>query len=116
MAEGGVAAISELDYFSDDVPEAAAEYMKRMYPDIKTESGNVALINASGYEVLGTHRLPTEAWWANYYGPLRENIAAMKDSDDEIMQAVIRDTEEEMHFFEAFSDVYGYTFFIMRAV
>jgi len=116
MAKGGVAAISELDYFSDDVPDAAAEYMQRMYPDIKAESGNVALINALGYEVLGTHRLPTEAWWTNYYGPLRKNIAAMKDSDDEVMQAVIRDTEEEMRFFEQFSDVYGYTFFIVRAV
>ena len=78
--------------------------------------GNIKLINSSGYELLSTHRLPTKAWWDNYYNPLRENIKLHKNSSDPIMQAVIEETKEEMSFFKEHADNYGYTFYLMRAV
>ncbi len=116
MAANGIAVISEMNYFSNDVPEIIAHYMKNAYPGIKTESKNVALINSSGFEVLAVHRLPSKAWWDNYYNPLRENIMALKDTNDEIMQTVVHETEEEMNFFKEHHEDYGYTFYIMKAV
>lgn len=116
MAKNGVAVISEMNYFSNDVPEVVTQYMKNIYPGIKTESKNVDLINSSGFEFLAAHRLPLKAWWDNYYDPLRENIMALKDSSDEVMQAVIHETEEEMKSFKEHHEDYGYTFYIMRAV
>ena len=116
MADNGIAVISEMNYFSDDVPETVTQYMKTAYPLINTESENVELINASGFEVLALRRLPSQAWWDNYYGPLRENITALKDTSDNVMQAVINDTEEEMRFFKEHEKDYGYTFYIMRAI
>lgn len=116
MAKNGVAVISEMNYFSNVVPEVVMQYMKNAYPDIKTESKNVDLINSSGFEVLAVHRLPTKAWWDNYYNPLRENIMALKDTGDELMQAVIHETEEEMKFFNEHHEDYGYTVYIMRVV
>lgn len=116
MAANGIAVISEMNYFSNDVPQSAAQYIKYMYPGIKTESKNVELINSSGFENFGVHRLPSRAWWENYYGPLRENMIALKDDSDDVMQAVIKETEEEMKFFKAHEKDYGYTMYIMRAV
>lgn len=116
MAGNGIAVISEMNYLSNDVPEIVTQYMKNAYPGIKTESKNVDLINSSGFEVLGVHRLPSKAWWDNYYDPLRENIRALKDSSDNVMQAVISETEEEMEFFKEHKKDYGYTFYIMRAI
>lgn len=116
MVANGIALISEMNYFSNDVPEIVAHYMKNAYPGIKTESKNVDLINSSGFEVLAVHRLPSKAWWDNYYDPLRENIRALKDSSDNVMQAVISETEEEMEFFKEYEKDYGYTFYIMRAI
>jgi hypothetical protein len=105
-----------MNYFSNKVPDVVAKYMKHAYPGIKTESENNDLINSSGFRVLAVHRLPSIAWWDNYYDPLRENIAALKDTGDDVMQAVINDTEEEMNLFRAYQDDYGYSYYIMCAV
>ena len=116
MAASGVAMISEMNYFSDDVPEIVVQYMKNAYPGIKTELENMDLINSSGFKVLAVHRLPSKAWWDNYYDPLRENIMALKDTGDIVMQAVINETEEEMQFFKEHQEDYGYAYYLMRAV
>lgn len=116
MAPDGIAVVSEMNYFTDQVPEPVKNYMQSVYPDIKSEPENSEIINSSGFELMGAYRLPTNAWWDNYYGPLRINIESFRDSDDSVMQSVIRDTEEEMSFFEKYEDVYGYSFYIMKAV
>lgn len=115
MAVNGIVVISEMSYFSDNPPDIVVRYMENAYPDIKTEADNVELINSSGFKVLTVQRLPSQAWWDNYYDPLRKNIMALKDTDDSIMQTVIRETEEEMKFFKAYQEDYGYTFYVMRA-
>ena len=94
MADNGIAVISEMNYFTGEVPEPVQVFMEKLYPGIKTEQYNAEAIRSSGFNVLGTHRLPSNAWWDNYYGPLRKNIASLKNSNDSVMQAVIRDTEE----------------------
>ena len=116
MAPNGVAVISEMNYFSNNVPEDVVQYMKSAYPGIKTEAENSILINSSGFKLVALHRLPPSAWWDYYYDPLRENITALKDNDDDVMQAVINETEEEMKFFKAHQEDCGYTYYIMRAV
>jgi cyclopropane fatty-acyl-phospholipid synthase-like methyltransferase len=113
---GGIVVISEMNFFTDNAPSSVVEYMKTAYPGIKTESKNVELINLSGFTFLELHRLPSRAWWENYYGPLQENLLQLKCVDDEVMQMVIHETEEEMQFFEKNHKVYGYTFYIMRAI
>ena len=112
----GIAVISEMNYFSADAPEDVRQYMEVAYPEIKTEAENVDLIKTSGYEVLGVHRLPAKAWWLNYYDPLSEKINDMERSEDSVMQAVIRETLEEMKFFKEREQDYGYTYYIMRAI
>ncbi len=116
LVQGGIAIISEMTYFTDNPSKAVKEYMSNAYPDIKTESENVDVIKAAGFDVLGVHRLPAEAWWKNYYDPLHKNMDALKDTDDEMMQIVIEETEAEMAFFREHHQEYGYTFFIMQAV
>ena len=111
----GIAVISEMNYFSAQVPESTARYLKHLYPGIETEAANVELINSTGFEVLGVHRLPATAWWDNYYGPLQNKISAMEFSSDPALRGAIRDTQEEMDFFKAHEKDYGYTYFVMRA-
>jgi SAM-dependent methyltransferase len=116
MVANGVAVISEMNYFSNKVPDVVAKYMKHAYPGIKTESENNDLINSSGFRLVAAHRLPSKAWWDNYYDPLRERIAEYTDTDDRVMQAVIKETEEEMDLFKEYQDIYGYTYYISTAV
>ena len=116
MADNGIAVISELSYFTSEVPEPVRVYWQKAYPTIGTESENSNHANSSGFEILGIHRLPSKAWWDNYYGPLRENMNSFKHSEDSIMQSVIKETEKEMKLFEEHEKHYGYSFYIMKAV
>ena len=116
MASNGIAVISEMNYFTNEVPEPVNAFMQNAYPAIKTQPDNSDIINLSGFEVLGVHRLPSKAWWDNYYEPLRNNIEIFKDSNDSIMQSVISETEDEMKFFKSYEKVYGYSYYIMKAV
>ncbi len=116
MAANGMAVISEMNYFTNAVPESVRVYWQKAYPAIGTESENSNHANLSGFEVLGIHRLPAKAWWDNYYGPLTKNMSSFKNSEDKIMQSVIKETEEEMKFFKEHGEHYGYSFYIMKAV
>ncbi|MHC5075943.1 MAG: SAM-dependent methyltransferase [Planctomycetota bacterium] len=116
MASNGIAVISEMNYFTSDVPEPLILFMQNVYPAIKTEPENSDIINSSGFEVSGVYRLPSKAWWDNYYNPLRKNVESFKNSNDRVMQSVISEMEEEMKFFEQYEKFYGYSFYIMKAV
>ena len=114
LANSGIAVISEMSWFTDDVSKPAMAYWQNAYPRMGTEAENMARANRSGFRVLSTHRLPSQAWWVNYYEPLRERMQQMEMTP--IAQSVIRETEEEMRLFEKFSDSYGYTFYVLEAV
>jgi ubiquinone/menaquinone biosynthesis C-methylase UbiE len=113
LANTGIAVISEMSWFTDDVPEPAIAYWQNAYPMMGTEAENIAQANRSGFSVLSTYRLPSHAWWVNYYEPLRKRMQQIEITP--ITQSVIRETEDEMLLFEKFSDFYGYTFYILQA-
>jgi cyclopropane fatty-acyl-phospholipid synthase-like methyltransferase len=116
MATDGIAVISELSYFTSDVPESLRAYWQDAYPNIGTETENSNHANSSGFEILGVHRLPSEAWWDNYYEPLRRNMRSFEHSEDKIMRSVIREAEKEMSLFHEYEKYYGYSFYVMKAV
>lgn len=112
LANSSIAVISEMSWFSDHGPEPAITYWQDAYPLMGTEAGNIARANQSGFKVISTHRLPSQAWWVNYYEPLRERMQQIKITPS--TQAVICETEEEIRLFEKFSDFYGYTFYVLK--
>jgi SAM-dependent methyltransferase len=114
LANRGIAVISEMSWFTNNAPDSVIAYWQNAYPRMGTEAGNIDRASRSGFSVLFTHRLPSQAWWVNYYEPLRERMQQIEITP--ITQSVIHETEEEMRMFEKFSDYYGYTFYILQAV
>ena len=114
LADGGIAVITEMNYFSDQTSAAVTRFMQQAYPTIQTEEANIALIESSGFELLGVQRLPSSAWWKNYYGPLNERIETLKPGAGEELLLIISETEQEMELFRAYADEYGYTCYLMR--
>jgi SAM-dependent methyltransferase len=113
LSNKGIAVLSEMSWFTDDAPEPAVAYWQNAYPSMGTEAENIDRANRSGFRVLSTHRLPSQAWWVNYYEPLRERMGQLEISPSN--QSVIRETEEEIKLFEKFSNFYGYTFYVLQA-
>ncbi|WP_310485790.1 class I SAM-dependent methyltransferase [Chamaesiphon sp. VAR_48_metabat_403] len=114
LTDSGIAVISELSWFIDRPPDPAIAYWQNAYPMMGTEAENIDRANRSGFRVLSTHRLPSQAWWVNYYEPLRERMQQIEITP--ITRSVIHETEAEMRMFERFSDSYGYTFYVLQAV
>ncbi len=113
LANGGVAVISEMSWFADEVPEPARTYWQNAYPMMGSEAENIDRANRAGFKILFTQRLPSQAWWINYYEPLRKRMPQIEMTPS--TQLVIRETEAEMSLFEKFSDTYGYTFYVLQA-
>ncbi len=111
LAVKGVAVISEMSWFADDVPGPARDFWQSEYPAMATETQNLALAKEAGFAHVFTERLPSNAWWENYYYPLQERMDTVART--EMMQRLIRDTEKEMSLFERYSDFYGYTFYVL---
>ncbi len=114
IADGGVAVISEMNWFSQDAPEPAREFWNVVYPEMGSEEQNIEYARQCGFRVLQTHRLSQQAWWDNYYNPLKERIKSLQATADHIMQTVIHETDTEIDLFERFGDSYGYTFYVLQ--
>jgi len=111
VAAAGVAVVSELSWFGQTAPGPARDFWAAAYPGMGSEQQNVDRAGEAGYRVIFTERLPSSAWWQNYYGPLRERMRQVTATG--VMQAVIQETEQEMALFEKYSECYGYTFYVM---
>mgnify|MGYP006282216871 CR=1 FL=1 len=113
LAPGGLAVISEMSWFSGERPAPAVEYWQAAYPAMASETENAAHARRTGFEVLDIRRLPAEAWWRNYYDPLKARMEQVEPTP--AMAAVIEETTMEMDLFRRYSDYYGYSFYVLRA-
>jgi SAM-dependent methyltransferase len=111
LAAGGVAVVSELSWFAKTAPGPARDFWAAAYPGMASEQKNIERAGEAGFRILFTERLPSNAWWQNYYGPLRQRMRQVKAAG--VMQEVLQETEQEMALFEKYSECYGYTFYVM---
>lgn len=114
LAAKGVAVISEMSWFTDEVPDEPLRYWTQAYPTMGSDAENIARAEAAGFEVVFTRRLPAQAWWDNYYGPMLERIAALGNLDA-TMQAVVDEMQAEIELFRRYGQHYGYTFHVLQA-
>lgn len=114
LSHGGLAVISELSWFNEKPAAPAREFWAAAYPTLATEAENAQHARDAGFDVISMERLPAEAWWTHYYGPLQARMEALRATADPVMAQVIRDTDAEMELFRNYSSDYGYTFYVLR--
>jgi len=112
----GLAVVSELTLFVDPLPDEVRKFWAAGYPSAGSAAENARRAVIAGYEVLGVERLPEEAWWENYYGPLERRIKQLRPTATPTMLSVIAETEIEIDLFRRFGESYGYSFYLLRAV
>jgi SAM-dependent methyltransferase len=116
LPEGGLAVISEMCWFTDDIPGPAREYWAAAYPGMGSEEQNIEHARKSGFNVLGTHRLPSRGWWENYYNPLKRKMESFRSTEDSVMRSVLDETDLEMGILGRYGDICGYAFFVLKAI
>ena len=101
LRAGGLAVVSELSWFGDERPAAAAE--------------NTRAALHLGFDVLFTERLPSDAWWTNYYDPLLARADRLEREASPALMEVIEEARAEVAVFRGASDAFGYTFHALAA-
>lgn len=116
LKPGGVLAVSEVTWRTEDRPEELETFWTDAYPGIDTASSKLAVLERNGYSPLAYFVLPRECWTENYYGPLLRRFPGFLDRHSESPEArALVDTERrEIELFERFGDRYGYGFYIAR--
>ncbi|MCW4016426.1 MAG: methyltransferase domain-containing protein [Candidatus Bathyarchaeota archaeon] len=116
LAPDGYVVVSEMSWLQPDLPDEAVEFMKQVYPVIKTVEENLDVAQKSGYRIIDSFVLPSKSWWDNYYNWIEAKLPAMKvkhkDNKDALQYIACEETEIEM--FRNYSDYYGYVFYILQ--
>jgi SAM-dependent methyltransferase len=112
----GFAVVSELSWLRDDVPAEVRQFFQSGYPDMRSADENCAVAKDAGYNVLGTHTLPREAWVEGYYDILEPRAKELLDHPDESVRGFAAETIEEIRIFGCSEDSYGYVFYVMQKV
>ncbi len=116
LRPGGLLAVSELSWFTEDPPADLRAHWEAEYPGIRSVEANARAAEALGYEVLGHFRLPPSDWVGGYYGPLEAQIEPFlaRHGDDPAAAAVAQGTREEIALYEEHGEHYGYAFYVLR--
>ncbi|WP_134684933.1 class I SAM-dependent methyltransferase [Brevibacillus migulae] len=112
----GSIVVSELTWLRAAPPVEIAEFWTENYPGMQDVDGNLALIEQAGFEVVGHFILPEAGWW-EYYQPLEERIAVLREQykDNEEKLAHLAVAQQEIDLYRLYSAYYGYVFYVMQA-
>lgn len=117
LARGGHIAVTEVCWRKPDRPAECTAFWNREYPAIRGVSALLEAIEACGYETVGHFPLPASAWWDDYYRPLQENVTAFRKRhrDKPDARELADECQREIDVWRAYSEFYGYEFFVLRA-
>jgi ubiquinone/menaquinone biosynthesis C-methylase UbiE len=117
LAPGGYIALTQVCWTKPDPPEECLAFWSQEYPAIRDTSVLLETIAHTGYETLGHFTLPRSAWWDDYYRPLEQNLQEFRErhSGEIDAQQLADQIQREIDIWHAYSDFYGYEFFVMRA-
>ena len=117
LRRNGHVALTEVCWRKPAPPAACAAFWDREYPAIRDTSALLEAIEACGYETVGHFPLPASAWWDDYYRPLQDNVTAFRkrhrDAPD--AQELADQCQREIDIWHAYSEFYGYEFFVLGA-
>ncbi len=114
----GYLAFTEAVWLRTDPPKAVLEMWHKEYPSITDVGANLAIARRCGYEIQGHFTLPESDWWDQFYAPMEERIAALRQiyAGDDRALWVLDEIHGEVELHRQFGDYYGYEFIILRAV
>jgi len=118
LRPGGSVAFTEPVWLVESPPQEIRDWWSSEYPAISRRAGVEARIESASYRTVGSFVLPASAWWDEYYGPMRDRVASLRERlpGDPVASDVAAAAEAEIDYFVRFSDCYSYEFFSVQPV
>jgi len=113
--EGSIA-FTEPVWLVGSPPKEIHDWWSSEYPAISDAAGVESRIEAASYRTVASFVLPSSAWWDEYYSPMQQRIAGLRERlpADPIAAEVAAAAEAEIDYRQRFSDCYSYEFFIVQ--
>ena len=116
LKPGGIIAVSEITWTTDERPAEIQDFWHEAYPEIDTVTGKLDAVEKQGLEFIGHFILPKYCWMENYYEPLRSRYDDFLDAHNhsEAAQTLINADKEEAALYEKYHEYYSYGFYVSR--
>lgn len=118
LKTGGCVALTDTVWFDPTERPVDPEWLEMTQPDICTLDEKKEWMKALGYEVLDAFILPAECHIDNYYAEIQKVLPFYFDryKDNRSAMMLYKSLRYEISFFNRYSHMYGYAFFIGRKV
>jgi SAM-dependent methyltransferase len=118
LKPGGILAVSELTWLTDQRPEELQAHWQREYPEVDTASAKMAVLERLGLSPIGYFPLPEHCWLDNYYRPLQQRFPAYLDRQNHsnAAQAIVSAEKNEISLYERYKAFVSYGYFIARKI
>ena len=118
LRPGCCIALTELSWLTPDPPRIARDFWNVEYPDMASREQNIRAITRANYQPMESFVLPEAAWW-DYYGPLEERVARLRDQYASAYAApgalaTLDEMQREIDVFRASEGSYSYVFYLAR--
>ena len=116
LKPGGILAVSELTWLTQQRPQALEAHWKAQYPEVGTAAEKMALLERSGFSPVGYFVLPPRCWLENYYRPLQARFADFLSRNQNLpaAAAIVAAEEQEVALFERYREYFGYGYYVAK--
>lgn len=116
LKPGGLMAVTEVSWFTEEPPDEIADYWKTNYPGMRGVEENRKLIESCGYRLIDDFPLPSTDWTEEYYRPHEAPLKTMRQRypDQPEALAVCDEIECEIEMYRRYGDSFGYQFYLME--
>lgn len=116
LKEGGYLVFSEISWLHNQPDPEVKTFWDNDYPAMTGISGNMKRIEDAGYSPVGCFVLPERGWWQDYYTPLLERVAMLREKyPDDLEENLVLDlTVKEIELYGKYAKDFGYVFYLMR--
>lgn len=116
LKPGGVLAVSEVTWLTDQRPEALQAFWEAAYPEIGTAAAKLSVLERAGYTPVGYFVLPGRCWLDHYYGPLEQRFDGFleRHAHSAGARTLVQAEREEIALYRKHGRHFGYGFYVAR--
>ncbi|MGP1275044.1 MAG: class I SAM-dependent methyltransferase [Caulobacterales bacterium] len=116
LKPGGVLAVSELTWLTEDRPEHLSAHWNAIYPQVATAGEKITALEKAGYAMLGYFPLPETCWLDNYYRPMEARFDAFlaRNGNAPEARAIVEAERAEIRLYETYRDYVSYGFYVAQ--
>lgn len=116
LRPGGMLAVSDLTWLTDERPEELDAYWRSQYPEVATASTKISILERHGYSPVGYFALPEDCWLASYYRPMQQRFDGFlqRHGNSDAARALVAAETAEIERYERHGQFFSYGFYVAR--